>query len=309
MPVLSLQLETVSPLFLYGADQTQPELRAASVRGQLRYWLRAILGAQSADVNHVREKETEMFGSTASGSPVTIRVIAPIPDVRKYQMLPHREGGSENPSPALAIDTGQWFELALITRPGIELPLFFKKSLRVWLVLGGLGKRSRRTFGALWTTKWNESLLGKVRPQSIEDYTEYVRQVVQNAVGDPSKFQSIYGSGEIPPFPTLNPSHSQVLICREAFDSAKDANKALFGILRSNKYRPNEEVFGYSSKKERRASPLIAQVRRFRGDYYLILTAMRSTGGEKRVDWRILSSFMKDAKAEWSGETVWGGLS
>lgn len=309
MQTLSLQLETVSPLFLYGADQKQPELRAASVRGQLRYWARAILGAQSTDAETLRQEETNLFGSTKSGSPVTIRVVAPAVATAKHPMLPHREGTDKNPSPALAIDINQQFKLDFITRPGASLSPSFKKSLRVWLVLGGLGKRSRRTFGALRVTEWEQKLLGKIRPRTIEEYTEYVRQVLQDAVGDPSTLQSIYRRDEIPPFPTLNPSHSQVLVCQEPFDSAKDANKSLFRILRSDEYRPNEKVFGYSSAGERRASPLIAQVRRFGRNYYLILTAMRSSGGRKHVDWRILSSFMNDAKAEWNGETVWGGLS
>jgi CRISPR-associated protein Cmr1 len=40
---VELTLETVTPLFLGGALH-QPELRPASVRGALRYWLRAALG-------------------------------------------------------------------------------------------------------------------------------------------------------------------------------------------------------------------------------------------------------------------------
>jgi CRISPR-associated protein Cmr1 len=39
---LTVELETVTPLFLGGAEPrgSPPELRAASVRGALRYWLR-----------------------------------------------------------------------------------------------------------------------------------------------------------------------------------------------------------------------------------------------------------------------------
>jgi len=44
MKKLSFMLETITPLFLSGNDQTTVELRAASIRGHLRYWYRALLG-------------------------------------------------------------------------------------------------------------------------------------------------------------------------------------------------------------------------------------------------------------------------
>jgi CRISPR-associated protein Cmr1 len=47
MTINEYALTVVSPMFLNGSDTRQPELRAASVRGQLRYWLRAYLGAQT----------------------------------------------------------------------------------------------------------------------------------------------------------------------------------------------------------------------------------------------------------------------
>lgn len=41
---LTVTLETVTPLFLGGADpRGAPELRAPAFRGALRYWLRATL--------------------------------------------------------------------------------------------------------------------------------------------------------------------------------------------------------------------------------------------------------------------------
>lgn len=42
---LTLTLETVTPLFLGGADpRGAPELRAPAFRGMMRYWFRAVLG-------------------------------------------------------------------------------------------------------------------------------------------------------------------------------------------------------------------------------------------------------------------------
>ena len=64
MPSLIVKIKTVSPLFLNGADKAQPELRAASVRGQLRYWFRAIEGAKTDSLQEVWRKEESIFGST-----------------------------------------------------------------------------------------------------------------------------------------------------------------------------------------------------------------------------------------------------
>ncbi|MGQ9601003.1 MAG: type III-B CRISPR module RAMP protein Cmr1, partial [Anaerolineae bacterium] len=58
---LHVTLETVTPLFLGGADpRGAPELRAPSFRGALRYWLRALLGAAGAQ--SMRQHEDRLFG-------------------------------------------------------------------------------------------------------------------------------------------------------------------------------------------------------------------------------------------------------
>ena len=74
MAVHEFTLKVVSPMFLNGAYTQQPELRAASVRGQLRYWLRAYLGAQTSDLKAIWEKESAVFGSTGQGSAVNVGV-------------------------------------------------------------------------------------------------------------------------------------------------------------------------------------------------------------------------------------------
>lgn len=155
MPILSLKLETVSPLFLYGADQRQPELRAASVRGQLRYWARAILGARSADLATLREREAALFGSTERGSVFTIRTRETaehpiIERTKEFDMMPHK--GKRSPK-LKAIDEITYFWLDVITRQTIPFdnPVWIelRQVLSTWLLLGGLGRRSRRMFGGL----------------------------------------------------------------------------------------------------------------------------------------------------------------
>jgi CRISPR-associated protein Cmr1 len=73
MPSITFDLETVTPLFLAGADQTIAELRPPAFRGALRYWFRAI-ASSVAPFNEVKQWENKVFGSTDSGGAVIIRV-------------------------------------------------------------------------------------------------------------------------------------------------------------------------------------------------------------------------------------------
>ena len=54
------KLEFITPAFLSGADQGQAELRAASIRGALRWWFRVLGGT--------KEEETEVFGGVQGGA-------------------------------------------------------------------------------------------------------------------------------------------------------------------------------------------------------------------------------------------------
>jgi len=83
--------------------------------------------------------------------------------------------------------------------------------------------------------------------------------------------------------------------------------RALFtNLLRTPKYIPHDErSFGYAMGG-RRASPLIAQVRKIGDKYYPVLTVMRSKP-DKDINWHVLNDFMKDAKSRWQGIDVWGG--
>ena len=68
-PVFSSDVEFITPSFLCGARQDIAELRPASIRGQLRWWFRALGGS--------REDEKAVFGGVHDGtvsSAVVVRV-------------------------------------------------------------------------------------------------------------------------------------------------------------------------------------------------------------------------------------------
>jgi CRISPR-associated protein Cmr1 len=301
VPNLDLRLTLVSPLFSYGAYQkgknARPELRAQSIRGQLRYWLRAIIGAQTDRLNEVWDRESAVFGSAGQGSVVSVRVFAPLGRPLKtasVPMLPHRAHSGGPQSPAPAITEGQVFQLMLTARPGVPLPEDALAALRVWALLGGVGKRSRRMFGSFKLTP--DDVLFGAAVGNIDAYVATTRQTLAGIKTAPKP--------GLPAWPTLHPDHSWVIIGREFYTSAEEANQALFHLLRGS-FRNDERTFGYATQG-RRASPLHAQVRKFGSQYYPVLTALRSKP-DKDVKWPVLAQFMKEAESKFSGETVWGG--
>ena len=90
MKPLRLHVELTTPGFLGGADPSQDcEWRAASVRGQLRWWFRAVAGGRfQGDLEEVRNAGIEVFGSTDRGSALRVRLAG------KGRVLEGRECGS-----------------------------------------------------------------------------------------------------------------------------------------------------------------------------------------------------------------------
>lgn len=77
---IKFECQVLTPLFLGGADaRLNPELRAPSIRGAMRYWYRALLGGSTLiegkdELQTLKEKEARVFGATEHGSAVTVRV-------------------------------------------------------------------------------------------------------------------------------------------------------------------------------------------------------------------------------------------
>jgi CRISPR-associated protein Cmr1 len=73
---ITFEIETITPMFLSGADQSKAELRAASIKGLLRFWWRALQA--EPELVELRKKESRIFGSSdeklGGGSNFSIRI-------------------------------------------------------------------------------------------------------------------------------------------------------------------------------------------------------------------------------------------
>jgi len=192
MAELKLTLETVTPLFLGGADQ-QPELRPTAFRGALRFWLRALLGAHIGDdLKRLHEEENKVFGSTGGASPIAIRVWG-TPTVDDQFKLKNESRGvqylyfSMQPwkgEPRYPFAVREQFSLKLWTRAGVSENLAFKQACAaLWLLvhLGGVGGRSRRGAGNLRVVSvdagvWPEDLPRLMcNKESVQGYLDFLQ--------------------------------------------------------------------------------------------------------------------------------------
>jgi CRISPR-associated protein Cmr1 len=93
---IELELSTVTPAFIGTSDpEKRAEWTAKSVRGQLRWWLRAVLGGEPGGQDKVREVEEAIFGSTSRRSAVRI-MVRPCEDTRSGERAEGRPLNQES---------------------------------------------------------------------------------------------------------------------------------------------------------------------------------------------------------------------
>ena len=160
----TFDLELITPCFCAGADQAVAEIRPASIRGQLRWWFRA-LGGDAKD-------EAQIFGSAAgdSGSGSSVRIT--VSDVKPTAQRSLPEFGQNNAEGYVwhyarvsgttvrgasgprwqskgALPAGTTFKLHVTwVRELPNLKPSFDEALSAFLTLGTLGLRATRGLGA-----------------------------------------------------------------------------------------------------------------------------------------------------------------
>lgn len=169
MKTETFHLELITPCFCAGANQAVAEIRPASIRGQLRWWFRA-LGGNAID-------EALIFGSAAGDSGNGSRVRITVSDVKPtaQRSLPafspndpesyvwHYASvsgttvkGSKGPrwQPQGALPVGTTFKMHVTwLRELPNLKPAFNEALSAFLTFGTLGLRATRGLGAFHCDK------------------------------------------------------------------------------------------------------------------------------------------------------------
>ncbi len=298
---ITFEIETITPMFLAGADQSRAELRAASIKGLLRFWWRAIR-AQS-NIDELRKEEAKIFGSSdegTGGAKFTIRATQPDKEAVSVYPNPGRQDpvgyhfysvfmqrGKERPY----FPEGSKFKIILTARDELVLKTA-AASLWILVYLGGLGTRARRGAGNIVVNKTDDfdKILADIQLDFIpkgsnaEEVADWLKQnfeTVNRIInGNKTVFISDYS----------NLSFSRFAISNNQFAAWKDAlGAAGFKAFRdNNKSRIFETAsFGFpiihrtshttvtgktgNEPFARRSSPVIFKVIRVGSYFYWII--------------------------------------
>lgn len=240
MNEIILELETVTPLFIAGADQRNIEnegLRAPSLRGLLRWWFRALAGVFTQnDITFLKKVENEIFGSTNSKSKISIRT-----------------SGENSPS-QITKECRSWDEaivwsdhvdylffscldkrrdrrrgiIKVISRPYYPEGSQFRISLSgsenelkaaiasLWALihLGGVGFRARRGCGCLKVKDVRGDTFGlNFICKNPDELEEFLRNNIETALKIMRELCNVrYKPTSIPKYAVLSPNHSSLFI-------------------------------------------------------------------------------------------------
>jgi len=284
---LQATLETVTPLFLGGSDpRGEPELRAASFRGAMRFWLRALLGGVSGDrPDKIFQCESQVFGSTDHASPVVVRLETHSLGSDSFNPLPHKQVTFR----FNGFKPGQRFDICLLSRDEVALQQA-QKALLLLCYLGGLGRRSRRGFGSLQITEGKLALTAKTAKELGNALKQRLDAIL------PSSFAKLT---DVPRFPILHEKWAQIKVCNEEFSGWEQAIK--FVMKRAHQHK--NPALGFANPRQ--ASPVHVHVTRLStGKYALVLTTMLSQLNPKLsgADLQKLVDFLND----FEGDVIFG---
>ncbi len=250
-----LELETVTPMFLRGADNQTPELRPPPFKALFRYWWRAVVGE---DENNLRDKERDLFGNTKKRSPLSVRISGqaslpsgaypPLPHNPHFKMLAYLPNLPNNN-----------FNLTLVAPILSE----YKKIAEIGFLLGGVGNRSRRGFGSIRYQSW-----------SFGNVTQLQNQVFQTLNGiSPGRFNQ--GTNEIQVASTIPPFPDYPVIKVVHFGNTLWPNvDALLHRIGQETHNHNHKALG--DHDPRMASPIHVRIQKVGNNFVPVVTQLNS---------------------------------
>jgi len=271
------ECETITPMFLAGADGTTPELRAPSIKGALRFWWRALNG--HLPLNELQRREGLIFGSTEYGrSKVIIQISKDMQwDGRSSAApTPHKPRFNKN-----TFRPGQQFEVKLSLTQEIDFKdekfgiTALENLFLLTATLGGIGGRVRRGFGAF-------NITNKKQPKTTAEIiellpNEYFRKVDKKIVSLKQRMNKY-------------PYIKEIEIGSPNADILKKIGFTTHDVKGINKYE-YEQALGHASRG-RFASPIyVSVIKTAMGLRPIVVTLNTAPNNTKRVDYRLQTMF------------------
>lgn len=272
MQTTQLELETVTPMFLHGANSRNGlELRPPPFKALFRYWWRATQSITRS--NDLREEEGKRFGKTGQKSPLLIR-LSFSEELKKdgYQPLPHHTGGwdcgnclqGEKPCRKNysndAYCPGQQFKVTLTAN---NVP-HYASVAKLGFLLGGVGNRSRRGFGSVRETSWVFQDVPHLRSEILQtlDSVAGPRQFVDNG-------SSIVSSLTLLAYPVIR----EIFFGQPMYNDPVPLLKKI-GQATHDHYDRHNNALGYARGQQRMASPIHIRIQKVGNNYIPIVTQL-----------------------------------
>jgi len=248
--------ELLTPCFCAGASKAEPEMRIASIRGQLRWWTRVLYGVGKA--------EYELFGgihgtrigygdeAVASSFKLSLTPLPNNPALGESCLVPHKE--NMRGFWAQAISPQSRFTLAWI--PQLHPDFRYKpidkiggetrisrleQVLKAWMLLGTIGRRATRASGSVWPVGYLPTVEAFNTAITALNLPATVKVAVLNAAA-------------------VNPSQTPE-------ELRAIADKTVHRLRKGNILG---DPLGFVSSRDRKASPLRFKVGRFEDGHRLI---------------------------------------
>lgn len=302
MQEVTFTLQTVTPLFLAGANLENAELRAPAFRGVMRYWYRALVGGVATNTERltaVVKQEANIFGTTDMGSAVTVRVSTDQVRVLVFNRTGTREKGTgkdyllwsmerfaEKPKRRYFPQHTQ-FHLTLSSRDSSGDNL--KQAITaIWLLthLGGIGSRSRRCAGSIMvhTVKGNKTELQFDEQPTITALQTHLQEGLEVARNIHTIKTDVVKSAS---FDVLAHATCRIWILHDNGKSWHTSDEVMNVIgTKLQEYRRNilpiwkRKIFGLPLKgvsNQRFASPLLLRVTKLQGEQYVGVAVLFKT--------------------------------
>ncbi|MEW6419049.1 MAG: type III-B CRISPR module RAMP protein Cmr1 [Nitrospirota bacterium] len=239
---ISFEVETITPMFLSGADQKEVELRAQSIRGQLRYWYRALLGGSGVtDIGELKKMESDLWGKEEKGSKIAI--ILKDSECEKKDINTLRLGGGNlgmtymlfsakmNKRPYIQVGKSFKVELSTLDKKRSD-EILTLSSIAFWAMamFGGLGTRSRRCSGSIIIKNaLGDAIPEELLPATIESCSDLKENIekglkkVKTVVTSICPSNTKSSSAGLPPFHILTSNATSIWLTSETWDTWEKA--------------------------------------------------------------------------------------
>jgi CRISPR-associated protein Cmr1 len=276
------ECEVLTPLFLGGAStRVNPELRAPSVRGVLRYWYRTIIGGftlllreDDEELAALKREEERVFGTTERASAVAVIVASG----KKPQVATFEKDRAIRTANGDVLPTGKDYllwSMAASGRPGtpryqpnreyIKPGTKFDVVLRAqagggeldkaraafWLFsnLGALGARASRGAGSVEALPRDAQEIAPVFKvcQSPDELKSYLSQGLRRCLAVVSGGSTTWRrfDGRLTPYDILSPDSAEIWVVTNTASGWNSSTEALNGIgERLRDYRSHRSPLG-----------------------------------------------------------------